>query len=389
MTTDSIVSPSSELESALSPIFLENFSRRGEVGASVSVWQHGTEIVRLAAGLKDRNGTAPWDADTMALVYSATKGPAAACVLRAMWEAGLGLDEPVGAVWPEFAQAGKERVTLGEALSHRAGLAALDDPPDVFDYPAVIRALERQMPLWQPGDGHGYHPRTSGFLWDEIVRRLTGRPLAQYWREEIAAPLGLDFWIGVPEARVAEVATIHPSRTPPREDAFLAAFGQPGSLTHRAFGSPRGLASVSAMNTKQARMASFPAFGGIGTASSLARFYDALANGTSGIAPGAVQAMSRRLTNGHDLVLQMENAFSAGFLQDPTTPEGDKARATFGPSLRSFGQPGAGGSVGFADPDRGLGFAYVMNQMEPGVLPNSKSLLLIQRMYEVLGRAPT
>jgi CubicO group peptidase (beta-lactamase class C family) len=376
----------SDLQSALAPIFEENFTLRGELGASVSVWRDGREIVSLARGLLDRQRTLPWHAGTLVLVYSATKGPAAACVLKALWDAGIPLDDPVASVWPRFALAGKGTISFADVLSHRAALPALDHPPDVFDYPGVIRALEAQAPLWTLGEGHGYHPRTSGYLWDESVRRVAGQSLGRYWRQFFAEPLGLDFWIGLPAARIPDVAPIHAARVTPAKDAFLEAYGQVGSLTHRAFSSPHGLFSPSSMNTAAARISSFPGFGGIGSAAALARFYSAMASGGEGlIAPGAVEAMSTRRANGFDQILRIENAFSAGFLQDPINAAGQKLRDTFGPSLRAFGQVGAGGSVGFADPDRRLGFAYVMNQMEPGVLPNPKSLLLIHRMYEALG----
>jgi CubicO group peptidase (beta-lactamase class C family) len=380
----------SDLQSALAPIFEENFARRGELGATVSVWRDGVEIVSLSGGFRDRERTRPWHAGTLALVYSATKGPAAACVLKCLWEAGIPLETPVASVWPRFAQAGKGAITFADVLAHRAGLAALDRPPDVFDYPAVIRALEEQAPLWPAGDGHGYHPRTSGYLWDEIVRLLTGKTLGEYWRRAFARPLGLDFWIGLPPERLPDVAPLAPARSTPAEDAFLIAYAEPGSLTNRAFGSPTGLFSVSLMNTPKAMTASFPAFGGIGSATALARFYGALAcggeeAGISFIPPEAVAAMSHRLANGFDRVLRLDNAFSAGFLQDPVDEQtGRLTRTSFGPSTRAFGQVGAGGSITFADPDRGIGFAYVMNQMEPGVLPNEKSLRLIRAMYEAL-----
>jgi len=373
------------LQSALTPVFQENFTLRGELGASLSVWRDGQEIVSLAAGYRDRERTQPWDPGTLALVYSATKGPAAATVLKCLWDANIPLNAPVASVWPRFGLAGKQAITFAGVLSHRAGLAALDNPPDVFDYPAVIRAIEEQPPLWPLGDGHGYHPRTSGYLWDEIVRRVAGQPLGRYWRQHIAGPLGVDFWIGLPPDRLRDLAPLYPSRSAPPEDAFLRAYGDPDSLTNRAFSSPQGLFSVSLMNTPKAATASFPAFGGIGSAAALGRFYGAMARGGDGvIPPGAVAAMSTTLSNGFDRVLQVETAFSAGFLQDPLDASGRKLRRSFGPSPRAFGQVGAGGSVTFADPDRGIGFAYVMNQMEPGVLPNSKSLLMIQRMYEAL-----
>lgn len=382
----------SGLQSALAPIFEENFRSRGELGASVSVWRHGREIATLAAGFRDRQRTQPWHDRTLVLVYSATKGPAAACVLKCLWEAGINLNAPVASVWPRFALAGKEAVSFGQVLSHQAGLAALDHPPDVLDYPAVIRALEEQAPLWPPGEGHGYHPRTAGHLWDEIVRRVAGKPLGHYWREFFARPLDLDFWIGVPPGRLIDVAPLHPARTAPAEDAFLRAFADPASITKRAFSSPTGFLTVMSMNTPKAQTASLPGFGGIGSATALARFYAALAcgggeNGRPLVPPGAVAAMSATLTSGFDRVLRLDNAFSAGFLQDPVNVLGEKSRSTFGPSIRAFGHVGAGGSVAFADPDLGLGFAYVMNQMEPGILPNEKSLLLIRRVYETLSPA--
>ena len=379
----------SSLQSALEPVFEENFTKRGELGAAVSVWREGREIVSLAAGLRDRHRQDPWEAGTTVLVYSATKGPAAACVVKCLFDAGIPLEAPVASVWPRFATGGKEAISFAQVLSHQAGLAALDHPPDVFDHAGVIRELEKQAPLWPPGERHGYHPRTSGYLWDEIVRRVAGMALGHYWRKSFADPLGLDFWMGLPADRLKDVATLYAPRVAPPEDDFLKAFAETGSLTNRAFSCPTGLLSVSSMNTAAARISTFPGFGGVGSASALAHLYGMLAGGGEEggrryVTPAALEAMSHTLTNGFDLVLRLENAFSAGFLQDPVDSGGKKLRASFGPSTRAFGQVGAGGSMGFADPDRGIGFAYVMNQMEPGVLPNAKSLLLIQRMYEAL-----
>lgn len=373
----------------IAALFAENFARRGELGAAVSIWQNGREIVNLAGGWRDRGKTEPWTPETSVLVYSATKGPAAACVLHALENAALGLETRVAEVWPEFAGAGKSEITVGEVLSHRAGLAALAAAPDVFDHAAVVRAIEEQPPLWARGEGHGYHPRTFGFLLDEIVRRLAGEPLGSYWRGHFAEPLGIDFWIGLPAEKRDSVSPMHAARTAPPEDAFLEAFSDPASLTNRAFGSPRGLHSVSSMNTPEARTAAFPAFGGIGTAAGLGKFYAMLANGGSMdgrryFSPRALAWMSTPLTRGFDKVLQIPTAFSAGFMQDPVDVQGRKTRAIFGPSRTAFGQPGAGGSLAFADPEHGIAFAYVMNQMEPGVLPGEKSLLLVRALYEAL-----
>ena len=368
----------------IAALFEENFTQFGELGASVCVWRDGREVLSLAAGWKDRAKTEPWDAGTMVLVWSATKGPAAACVLHAGQEHGIAPTTPVAEVWPEFAQAGKERVTIAELLSHRAGLPAIVAP--VLDHAAVAAALAARAPEWPLGEGHGYHPRTFGFLADEVVRRIAGVPLGEYWRTHFAEPLGIEFFIGLPAERAHEPASVFPAKSgPAKGDAFYTAFLTPGSLTSCAFSSPHGLHSVASMNTPEARMAGFPAFGGIGTARGLAKFYALLAEGGAladrrVFDPHTIDWMTTTLTQGHDRVLLMETAFSAGFMRDPVDVHGHKTRTNFGPSLRAFGHPGAGGSFAFADPERGLAFAYTMNQMEPGVLPNAKSLRLIEAL---------
>jgi len=372
-------------------VFQENFSIRDELGASVSVWHHGHEIASLASGYCDRQKTKPWTVSTLVLFWSATKGLAASCVLHSLQQHGLSLDTRVAEFWPEFAQNGKGSITIGQLLSHRAGLAALDDAVSILDYGAVIDALARQAPLWPASEGHGYHPRTIGFLMEEIVRRLNdGITLGKYWREEFAEPLDLEVWIGLPLEKLDRVAPVFAARAAvmPHDDLFYEAFGNPESLTFRAFTSPHGLNGVTAMNSVEARTASFPGFGGIGTASSLAKFYAMLANngeldGVRFFSGNTLDWMKTTLTSGFDRVLQLETAFSAGFMKDPQDPAGKKIRMTFGLSQTAFGQPGAGGSIAFADPENGLSFAYVMNQMGPGVLPNEKSLKLIEVLYEL------
>ena len=369
-------------------LFHENFAARGELGASVSVWQGRREVLSLAGGWWDRERTVAWTAETPVLFWSATKGMAAACVLRALQEEGVDLQTRVAEVWPEFAQGGKERITMAEVMSHRAGLSALSQPVSVMDYDAVVVALAAEAPHWPAGEGHGYHPRTFGFLLDEIVRRVTGTTLREYWCAQFADPLGLNLWIGVPPEMVARVAPVFPARTvPPKGDEFYAAFLTAGSFTAQSFVSPRGLHSAAALNKPEALTASFPAFGGVGTARSLAKFYAMLAGGgelegRKFFTPETIAQMTTTLTQGRDRVLLMETAFSAGFMRDPVGVDGRKLRAIFGPSLAAFGHPGAGGSHAFADPKHGISFAYVMNQMEPGVLPNAKSLGLIDALYE-------
>lgn len=372
----------------IAALFDENFTAFGELGASVCIWRDGREVLSLASGWKDRQQTEPWTEETMVLFWSATKGLAAACLLHACQEHGIDLTTPVAAVWPEFAQAGKERVTIAEMLSHQAGLPALAAPTDVMDHRAVASALAVSAPAWPLEEGHGYHPRTFGFLVDETLRRITGHEtLRHYWHTHFAEPLGLEVWIGLPEERTHEPAPIYPAKTsPPKGDVFYTAFLTPSSLTARAFASPRGLHSVAAMNAPEARAASFGAFGGVGTARGLAKFYAMLAaggalNGRRFFEPRTLDWMTTTLTQGPDRVLLLETAFSAGFMRDPVDAEGRKTRRNFGSSTTAFGHPGAGGSHAFADPEHRLSFAYVMNQMEPGALPGPKALRLVEALY--------
>jgi CubicO group peptidase (beta-lactamase class C family) len=366
----------------ISALFAENFSLFGELGASLSIWKDGEEVVSLAQGWSDRQQTQPWTAETPVLVWSATKGPASACVLHAMQEHGLSLDSRVAEVWPEFAAGGKQGITFGQALSHQSGIPVLDTVADVFDHSAVATAIAEQAPHWRPGEALGYGPRVFGFLLDELVRRIAGEPLGEYWQQVFARSLGLDFWIGLPDAIQEKVANVLTARTAPPNDRFYTAFATPGSFTIRAFGSPKGLHGAAPLNTREARAASFPGFGGIGTAKALGRFYAMLATGGTGFFDErTIDWMSTTLAQGDDRVLLMETAFSAGFMRDPVDASGNKLRAHFGPSLRAFGHPGAGGSLAFADPENRIAFAYVMNQMEPGVLPGPKSLRLVDAVY--------
>lgn len=376
----------------IAELFHENFTTFDELGASVSIWRDGEEIVSLGEGWKDRQKELPWTPQTMVLFWSATKGLSAACLLHACQEHGVELTTPVSALWSEFAQAGKERITIAEVLSHRAGLAALATPAEALDHDSVAAALAAATPNWPlGGDTHGYHPRTFGFLVDEILRRITlGRTLREYWRTEFGDPLQLDVWIGLPSELVREPASIFPAKTSlPKGDPFYTAFMTPSSLTARSFISPRGMHSVAAMNGPEARMASLGAFGGVGTAQGLAKFYAMLAmggalEGRRYFDPAMLDWMTTTLTQGPDQVLLLETAFSAGFMRDPVDAEGGKKRTNFGPSVKAFGHPGAGGSHAFGDPENRVSFAYVMNQMEPGVLPGPKSLRMVDALYRDL-----
>ncbi len=385
------MNPISDLQlAAIRQRFEENFTLRGELGASVSIWREGVEVISLHGGWRDRQQSIPWTEDTLILMWSITKGLAAACVLHILSLDGIPLETPVAALWREFAQNGKAATSLAELLSHRAGLMVLEDAGvSIFDHAAVAAALAAQHPIHLPGGSHGYHARTYGFLLDELVRRLRpAHTLGSYWREQFGEPLGLDLWIGLPEDQEARVASVYPARLQAGQplDAFYEALADETSVTRRAFNGPRGLHSVASMNTPAAHRASLPSLGGIGTARALGKFYAMLANGgrlagQTFFAPSAFAAMRTPLTTGADLVLCLETAFTAGFMQDPLRPGSQKLRTRFGPSPSAFGQPGAGGGHAFADPENGIAFAYLMNQMELGVLPNAKSLSLVEALY--------
>jgi CubicO group peptidase (beta-lactamase class C family) len=387
----------SQLLQRLKPLFHENFEKFGELGAAVSVWQNGKPIIDLYGGFRDAHRENPWTSDTVVLVWSATKGIGSACVLHVLQEHNINLERRVAEFWPEFSQDSKERITLAQLLSHQAGLCALDQRVDVLDYDAVIRALEEQKPLWPPGTAHGYHARTFGFLLDELVRRIAGKPLSEYWKENFARPLNLDFWIGLPKKENSRVATMYAARSgkPPEPknrqsgSDFYADLVTPGTLARKTFTSPYGLNAISQMNSVEIRQQPIVSFGGIASASVLAKFYSMLANG--GKADGqtffsgeTLERMKTTLSDGVDRVFQMPTAFSAGFMKDATKLQGTAVSSPprlFGPSRTSFGHPGAGGSHAFADSENKIAFAYVMNQMEQSLLPNEKSLRLVDAIY--------
>lgn len=375
-----------QLRQRLTPLFQDNFARFGELGAAISVWQEGKPILELHGGFRDAKREQAWTADTIVLFWSATKGLGSACLLHALQERGLGLEQRVAEFWPEFAQAGKSGITFAELLSHQAGLSALEQRADILEYDAVIAALEKQTPLWPPGTAHGYHARTFGFLVDECVRRLTGQRVAKYWRENFADPLRLDIWIGLPESEDNRTATIYAAKAGGEQKPaeFYRELATPGTLVQKTFTSPPGLHSVAAMNKRENRAASIVSFSGTGSASSLAKFYGMLANGGEMdgrhyFDPETIALMTAPLVSGIDCILQIPTSFSAGFMKDSPGTE----RRIFGPSPSAFGHPGAGGSNAFADPENRIGFAYVMNQMEQSLLPNEKSARLVNALYDL------
>lgn len=363
--------------------FEQNFAEGLETGAEVCVWQDGAEVLRLFSGWRDAAQAEPWDELTLVLVWSATKGPAAACALHALQARGVTLDTPVAEVWPAFGAAGKERVRLSDLLSHRAGMSFLERQDlSVFDLQGVAAALAAEPANWFPGAAHGYAPRTSGFWLDALVRQLSGKSLGAYWRDNFASPLAIDFWVGLPESEHGRVARMQAPRVqdlkPP--GPFERALADATSLTARAFAQPAGVAGAAATNRPEVWSSENPSFGGIGSARALATFYGHLGSGEFLRGPWR-ESLTTRYSNGPDLVLCQPTAFSAGFMMDPIDEKGKKRRCNLGPSLNAFGHPGAGGSLAFADPENRIGFAYVMNRMENGVLRETRSHRLVNALY--------
>ncbi|MFK7909848.1 MAG: serine hydrolase domain-containing protein [Akkermansiaceae bacterium] len=361
--------------------FQKNFTHRGELGASVSVWKRGEEIISLHNGWSEREEKRPWTAETMVPFYSATKGLSSAVVLYLLGENNLTPADLVSRVWPEFPQ---PEATFAQLMSHQLGLAALDKKADVYDHASVIDAIENQTsPNWQPNTKHGYHPRTIGYMLDEIARRLSGETLGQVWRDKIAEPLGLDAWIGLPEEQFERVARLYPGKQDKSDlqSGFYGELHREGSLVRQAFFSPRGLHSVREMNEPQAWQAALPAMGGIGTAQALAKFYQAACGAIKFFSDDVRKWMETMIVMGDDQILQTRTAFSCGFQLDPLDQFGRKDRHHYGLSRRGFGHPGAGGSHAFGDPESGISFAYVMNQMELSPLPKEKSLEMIKAVF--------
>ena len=347
--------------------FAQNFADYGEVGAAVAVMVGGRLVVDLWAGHADAALSRSWQQDTIVNVFSTTKGMTAICAHRLTDEGLLDIDAPVAKYWPEFAQAGKEELPVRYLLSHSAGLPAVRamlPPGSAYDWERMTSVLAAEEPWWEPGSKHGYHALTFGYLVGEVVRRISGQSLGTYFRKEIAEPLGLDFHIGLSEQNDARVAEMLPMPLPePGEDNLIAkAFSDPQSMTFKAFANPPDLMVPATVNSRQWRAAEMPAANGHSDARSLARIYGALAQGgeIDGVDVLSLEEIDRARVEqsyGDDAVLLgLPSRFGLGFMLD--LPE-----HRIVPQSDIFGHPGAGGSIGFADPESGIGFGYVMNKM--------------------------
>ncbi|MFF7386170.1 serine hydrolase [Streptomyces griseoluteus] len=369
--------------------FAANFARLGERGAAVAVYRDGHRVVDLWAGTRDVDGSAPWERGTAQIVRSATKGVAAAALLLLHQRGLLDLDAPVGAYWPEFKAAGKERALVRDLLAHRAGVPVLDrplTPAEAADPDLGAAAVAAQAPVWEPGTDHGYHAQTYSWLTGELVRRVTGRPVGEFVASEIAAPAGADVWLGLPaseQARVGRVGPVSPPETPgalkvrPKR-AVADAYADPASLTRRAFAAITPLPDE---NAPAYRSAALPASNGIATADGLARVYASLIGevdgGTRLFTPKTAELARTEASAGPDRVLVVGTRFGLGFmLHGPASP-------LLSPT--AFGHPGRGGALAFADPARGVSFGYVTNGFQGGVTADPRAQALVRAVRGSLG----
>lgn len=377
------VSPGFE---AVRAAFAENFSRRREIGAACSVYHQGEKVVDLWGGVRNIKTHEPWKEDTMALVYSATKGLAAMTLALAHSRGWLDYDERVCKYWPEFAQNGKEKITVRQLLAHQAGLFALDEPvfkETVADLDRLAAVLARQKPAWAPGERQAYHAVTIGFYEGELLRRIDPqhRSLGQFFEEEIATPLRLDFYIRLPESipDVRLAPLVDPS---PLEMLF----GFPIRLTlntlSRSSNIRRALMGSELPHDSEhiyARNLEVPAGGGVGTARSIAHAYSVFATGGKelGLREETLRELQERAIPAqhgfYDECMKGEVQFSLGFMKSGGS-------WTFG-SPASFGAPGAGGSLGFADPQAQLGYGYVPNRKGVSLTGDPRDVALRRALY--------
>jgi CubicO group peptidase (beta-lactamase class C family) len=366
--------------------FARNFEEHGEIGAGFCLHVNGRKVVDIWGGVADQDTGKDYGEDTLQLVFSTTKGATATCANRLIQDGLLDVDAPVVQYWPEFAEAGKEHIPVRWLLCHKAGLPVTDQRltlDEALQWDPAIAALAAQKPVWEPGTAHGYHAVTYGYLVGEVVRRITGKSLGTFFAEQIAQPLGLEFWIGLPDDQQERCAPLVRAAVPddPETRELLAQFIGPNTLTGQALNAPGGAFSdPDVWNLPKVRAAEVPAANGVTNARSLSRMYAAIIGEIDGVRllnDEQVKAASERQTEGTDKVLFFETAFGLGYmLTSAFSPYG-------GP--QGFGHAGAGGSLGFADPETGIAFGYVMNRMMQNLSGDPRTVGLINACYEAIG----
>ncbi len=373
--------------------FANNFEQHGDVGAAFCLYVKGEKVVDLWGGIADEKSGRPWAEDTLQLVFSTTKGVTAICAHLLAQRGELDLDAPVATYWPEFKAEGKENVPVRQLMSHRVGLPVVDatlTPEQVLGWNPVVEALAAQKPIWEPDTAHGYHALTYGWLVGEVIRRVSGKNIGRFLADEIAGPLDLDVFIGLPESEESRVAPLvllelmsgggvteeMLASVPEAQREMIKAFTDPNSLTQRALNVTNPPLNF---NSREVHAAEIPAANGIATARSLSKLYAACVSEVDGkriLESSTVDDALVEQSNGPDKVLMIPTRFGSGFFLDSVFAP------LFGP--RSFGHAGAGGSLAFADADAEIGFGYVMNKMQQNLSGDPRTLALIKAVKESL-----
>jgi len=366
--------------------FVDNFAERNETGASVCVYVDGERVAHLWGGAANHKTQEPWREESATVVFSTTKGATAICVAKLVQEGKLDYDATVATYWPEFASNGKGDVTVGQLMSHQAGLTYADPPlplEEILKVAPVVETLGAQPPQWEPGSTHGYHALTYGWLAGELVRRADGRTVGRYFAEEVAEPLGLDFWIGLPESQEWRVARLRGAPRPTGDELeLMRKVAGPGTNGGRALlmdGAFAPVDGVDPFRTRPVRASEIPAANGVTNAASVARMYAATIGEVDGVRlldAATVDAARAERVFGPDESLVLPTRFGYGFMLhcDALVLTQDGA----------FGHYGAGGSLGFADPATGMAFGYVMNQMGGGIASDPRAVALLQAAHSCL-----
>jgi CubicO group peptidase (beta-lactamase class C family) len=387
-------------------LFEQSFALGEEIGAAVCFIVDGRCVIDLWGGHYDLARTREWERDTLVNVYSTTKGMVALCANQLVEQGLLDIEAPVAEVWPEFAAQGKDKTTIRWLLSHQAGLCAVRAPlPQnaLYDWDLMCESLAAQEPWWPPGEGHGYHAFTYGFLVGEVVRRITGETLGTFFRKNVAQPLAADFHIGLAaenDARTSDMYSVYignrPARAPKPDEPPTSEFGSlaefasrmkdPRTMQWRALLNPP--MDRDAVNTRAWRAAEIPAVNGHGTARALARIYGALARGgeIDGVRimkPSTIARATMTEVAGPERLFcgAVPMRLGLGFVLS----DDSHRYSRLSPNSRAFGHAGGGGSLGMADPDRGIGFGFIMNNMHAGLVSaGATPTRLIDAFYAAL-----
>ena len=373
--------------------FVTNFETRGEIGASCAIQIEGKTVVDLWGGKRAPGGD-PWDKDTISIVFSSTKGAMALCAHMLADRGNLDLNAPVTKYWPEFGQNGKEAATVVMALDHSLGVPHVRSAPKpggYYDWDYMVDLIAKETPFWQPGTRNGYHMISMSWTVGELVHRAAKKRMGQFFQDELAKPLGLDFWIGLPEAQEHRVAPMFPAM--PTPDAMQTRFFQRAmtDTTHPAHHCMRDLLALN-VNSREGHAAEIGAANGITNARGLAGMYAPLANGgaLNGkhlVSKDTLARMSRVAVATHeDATLVIPSRFALGYMKSmDNRPLGGLDGASCLLSDAAFGHVGAGGSIGFACPETSMSFGYTMNQMGLGLLLNDRGQSLVDEAYKALG----